>query len=729
MARGPKVKAGSVRIPVREEKRPVVTPIQPAGFNIPRAQPVVATAAQPAGFDMPRAQPPVFSDFSTLADTELTNALAAFEPETFETEQEAEELGYTPTVYTQTISSQDYGAAPTYETPDEALSNYNALLEEVQQQQAQTASVYNYNNYDPGDFARAGFSGPSSVGGQAASNRIAEYLRENDIPPSIEVDGQTLYFTTGVGENALAQTLGDDYSASGSYQSYGPAGTYSTVYTPSESVFAGINPYLRAALGMATGGASEAFISAARGLSGETLHASDWMNLATTGMNIYQDQAAQAAQAAGGGAAQTTAGTQAGLSAGDIAVNDAIASGAIDVNDINAAAQAQQIADAANAAAATNDFLLTVGQVGLDAFTGGQDPFTLNYGQLASDVLSDMGTGVDPRVYFGAPTTDDGLFAGTNGSGRFAENLGTLGNLLTGLGGLGDLPEGRNLSDLIELATSQGRDGIDGAAGAAGADGRDGVDGATGATGAAGAAGRDGTDGRDGVDGAAGRDGVDGAQGIQGERGATGATGATGAQGERGERGETGTFDASALEGLATSEELADLSTLSNEDVVTALETYGGLTTADATELLEDVSTLSTEDLQDAFENYGMSTEEFTGALGEFQEAFGEDLGGIASGIEGLGTGLEGLGEAFGAGVEGLGQGIEGLGEALGTGLGGLGQGLFGLGIGQAQTAEQQRLAALMPDRTTAGLFEPFRFKTQVQDTQELVKLLQRRNV
>ena len=249
MARGTKVKTGRTRVPVREEKRPV------------------ATAAQPAGFDMPRAQPPRFSDFE--ADTELTNALAAFEPTTVEPEQEAQELGYTPTVYTQTISSQDYGAAPTYETADEALANYNALLEEVQQQQEQTASVYNYNNYDPGDFARAGFSGPSSVGGQAASDRIAEYLRENDIPPSIEVDGQTLYFTTGVGENALAQTLGDDYSASGSYDVYGPAGTYSTVYTPREGVFAGLNPYLRAALSVATGGLSEGFISATNIISGD----------------------------------------------------------------------------------------------------------------------------------------------------------------------------------------------------------------------------------------------------------------------------------------------------------------------------------------------------------------------------------------------------------------------------------------------------------------------------
>ena len=301
MARGTKVKTGRTRVPVREEKRPV------------------ATAAQPAGFDMPRAQPPRFSDFE--ADTELSNALAAFEPEAVEPEQQAEELGYTPTVYTQTISSQDYGAAPTYETADEALSHYNALLEEVQQQQAQTASVYNYNNYDPGDFARAGFSGPSSVAGQAASDRIAEYLRENDIPPSIEVDGQTLYFTTGVGENALAQTLGDDYSASGSYDVYGPAGTYSTVYTPPESVFAGINPYLRAALGVATGGLSEGFISATNIISGDA-DASDFINVALSGVNIAGQPGSGGFTASSGSPITGAAGAvESGLSLGGVPVN------------------------------------------------------------------------------------------------------------------------------------------------------------------------------------------------------------------------------------------------------------------------------------------------------------------------------------------------------------------------------------------------------------------------
>ena len=59
--------------------------------------------------------------------------------------------GYTPTTYSQTVSSQDYGSTPDYETPEEALENYMSLYNRVQAQMAQTNSVYNYNNYDPSD--------------------------------------------------------------------------------------------------------------------------------------------------------------------------------------------------------------------------------------------------------------------------------------------------------------------------------------------------------------------------------------------------------------------------------------------------------------------------------------------------------------------------------------------------------------------------------------------------
>ena len=155
--------------------------------------------------------------------------------EPVEEEEEETISGYTPTVYTQVIRSQDYGSTPEYETPEEALENYMSLYNRVQGQMAQTDRVYNYNNYDPGDFARMGYSGPRSVSQEAGSDALSQYLMENNIPPSITVDGQTLYFTSGLGEDVLNQILGDDYRASGSYEALGPVGTYSTVYQPRES--------------------------------------------------------------------------------------------------------------------------------------------------------------------------------------------------------------------------------------------------------------------------------------------------------------------------------------------------------------------------------------------------------------------------------------------------------------------------------------------------------------
>ena len=215
---------------------------------------------------------------------------------------------YVPTTYSQGLTSQNYGAAPTYDSAEEAFSTYGSFLNEVQGQMAQTASVYNYNQFDPGDFARAGMSSPRSAGNAAASDRVSEYLLKNNIPPFIEKDGQKLYFTTGLNEDALAKTLGDDYKASGSYKAYGPAGTYSTVYQKPESVLSSINPVVRAALGVATGGLSEGFITGAKAISGETLHGGDYLSLAVpalqkSGMLVPPEAGATGAAAAGKGIA------------------------------------------------------------------------------------------------------------------------------------------------------------------------------------------------------------------------------------------------------------------------------------------------------------------------------------------------------------------------------------------------------------------------------------------
>lgn len=238
-----------------------------------------------------------------------------------------------PTVYTQTIQGQDYGSAPVYESPEEALKNYLNIYDSVQNQVAQTASVYNYNNYDPGDFARAGFSGPSAPAQQAASDKISDYLIENEIPPYIEVDGQKLYFTTGFGEDALSGALGDEYKSEGSYQSFGDAGTYSTVYVEPEGLFEGMNPLLRAGLGALTGGVSEAFMTATKALSGETLKTGDYLSLAVTGLQqsgmlkapVSEAQAAEAGTQAMNAANAAGATAEAAMAAGQAAQDLALA--------------------------------------------------------------------------------------------------------------------------------------------------------------------------------------------------------------------------------------------------------------------------------------------------------------------------------------------------------------------------------------------------------------------
>lgn len=235
--------------------------------------------------------------------------------------------------YFQGIRAQDYGKGPTYETPEEALANYSKLLADVNKRVEQTASKYNYSNFDPADFARAGFSGPSAPAQQAAADKVSDYLIENEIPPYIEVDGQKLYFTTGFGEDALSGALGDEYKSEGSYQSFGDAGTYSTVYVEPEGLFEGMNPLLRAGLGALTGGVSEAFMTATKALSGETLKTGDYLSLAVTGLQqsgmlkapVSEAQAAEAGTQAMNAANAAGATAEAAMAAGQAAQDLALA--------------------------------------------------------------------------------------------------------------------------------------------------------------------------------------------------------------------------------------------------------------------------------------------------------------------------------------------------------------------------------------------------------------------
>jgi hypothetical protein len=131
-----------------------------------------------------------------------------------------------------TIREQDYGEAPVYTDADTALENYIDFYNRVQEQQEATSSVYNYNNYDPSDFARMGFAGPRAVSDRAGVDVVQDFLTENEIPLTQEIDGKTYYLTTGIGTPESYGARGD-----GRYVAQGPVGTYSTVFVEDPSNF------------------------------------------------------------------------------------------------------------------------------------------------------------------------------------------------------------------------------------------------------------------------------------------------------------------------------------------------------------------------------------------------------------------------------------------------------------------------------------------------------------
>ncbi len=129
-----------------------------------------------------------------------------------------------------TIREQDYGEAPVYTDSDIALNNYLDFYNRVREQQEFTDSVYNYNQYDPSDFARMGFAGARAVSDRAGVDVVQDFLTENEVPLSKEINGQTFYLNTGIGTPESYGARGD-----GEYVNLGGVGTYSTVFVEDPS--------------------------------------------------------------------------------------------------------------------------------------------------------------------------------------------------------------------------------------------------------------------------------------------------------------------------------------------------------------------------------------------------------------------------------------------------------------------------------------------------------------
>ena len=185
------------------------------------------------------------------------------------------------TASTSGLSVQDFGAQPTFGSPDEALANYGNVFNTLKGQEEQVNKVYNYNNFDPGDFGRTSVS--LREGSRAAGTGLAEYVQQNKIPLSKVIDGERKYLTTG---NAQAnQELWPNAFQGGDLVATGPVGTYSTTFQKDKNLLVQVasDPILQVVgaffppLALAT--------TAVKAVAGETLHGGDWLNLASAGLN------------------------------------------------------------------------------------------------------------------------------------------------------------------------------------------------------------------------------------------------------------------------------------------------------------------------------------------------------------------------------------------------------------------------------------------------------------
>ena len=209
----------------------------------------------------------------------------------------------TPTTasFSQGLQVQDFGAQPKFGSPDEALANYGNVFNTLKGQEEQVNKVYNYNNFDPGDFGRTSVS--LREGNRAAGTGLAEYVQQNDIPLSKVIDGERKYLTTG-NPQANAELWPNAFQG-GDLVATGPAGTYSTTFQKDKNLLAQVasDPILGIAANFIPGGTLA--LTAAKAASGESLSPADIVTLAVpaltkAGMLTAPQAAVSAADAVDG---------------------------------------------------------------------------------------------------------------------------------------------------------------------------------------------------------------------------------------------------------------------------------------------------------------------------------------------------------------------------------------------------------------------------------------------
>jgi len=176
MARDTKVKAGSVRIPVREEKRlAATTPVtQPAGFDVPRAQPPVTPAPpivkQKEPVMVPIKKEPISSLVSPF-DTQADPFVSTVDTDVQEIDGKADILKEKEARLTDygTNSVRDVYAQLLAEAPDKARTGRDL-----------------YREFDPGRGAMQGYNAETYNQAVNIDRPLAQAMEDFEIPAYVE---------------------------------------------------------------------------------------------------------------------------------------------------------------------------------------------------------------------------------------------------------------------------------------------------------------------------------------------------------------------------------------------------------------------------------------------------------------------------------------------------------------------------------------------------------------
>ena len=381
---------------------PIATAVQ-ARYSDPVVNLPVKSVVQPAPEKFASLASPFDMDFSSFGGIDLDLSgldMNALRETVNPTPAPTERVPTTASI--SGLSVQDFGAQPTFGSPDEALANYGNVFNTLKAQEEQVNKVYNYNNFDPGDFGRTSVS--LREGSRAAGTGLAEYVQQNKIPLSKVIDGERKYLTTG---NAQAnQELWPNAFQGGDLVATGPAGTYSTTFQKDKNLLAQVasDPIIGLAANFIPGGTLA--LTAAKAASGESLSPADIVTLAVpaltkAGMLTAPQAAVSAADAVDGIAKAAVE----GVGIAGLGYNNSVAL-------INAAATGDP----------TSVVTSLVGNTVIDkAFTGIEDGARIG-GLFQADDLKTGLTKVVEKVASGEKF-DDALLAGL---GTYVKEGGTL---------------------------------------------------------------------------------------------------------------------------------------------------------------------------------------------------------------------------------------------------------------------------------------------------------------